>query len=271
MIDLSQVSAKLDQYVKPIDYPVALRMLRGFEPEQLRREQPKAKIPHLDLGKKVLVCQAMAMARKYGWDLILTKQDIPCGTGLVALGLVRMTKSMLAGEDPVAPYNQSQEARARRMRQLPCFAFGEYEALQVAPLHRARFEPDAVVIYANSAQVMRLVQGALFFEGGSLSSNSAGGQGCAQYITRTIQDNQCRYVLPGNGDRIFGLAGDGQMIFAMPRDKIESVVQGLELSHQGGQRLPIPCYLNYEAELPKEYRGLADKLLRASEAGGEEG
>jgi uncharacterized protein (DUF169 family) len=206
----------------------------------------------------------MAMARKYGWELILTKEDIICGTGLVALGFVKMIDSMLNGEDPVAPINQSQEARSRRMRGLPRFGYGEYNALLIAPIHKASFEPDAIVIYANTAQVMRLVQGALFFKGGSLPSSCSGGQGCAQYITQTIMDSQCRYILPGNGDRIFGLVGDDQMIFSMPKEMVESVTKGLRESHKGGQRLPVPSFLNYEARMPSQYQKLTEKLLESS-------
>jgi uncharacterized protein (DUF169 family) len=264
MISLSEVNAELNQYVKPVEFPVAVKMLESFEPEKLRREHPEAKIPHLDLGKKVLTCQAMAMARKYGWELILTKDDIPCGSGLVTLGLVKMIDSMAAGQDLVAPYNQSEEARSKRMHQLTCLPSTKYQALLLAPIHRARFEPDAIVIYANTAQVMRLVQGAVFLEGGSLSSSSAGGQGCSQYISKTILDNECRYVLPGNGDRVFGLAGDGQMIFSMPWGKVESVIEGLKLSHRGGQRLPIPSFLHYDAQMPAQYAELTEKLLAAS-------
>ena len=262
MIDLNEVNDMLAEYVKLMEFPVAIKMLPDFNLKKLRQEHPKAKIPHLDLSMKVITCQAMAMARKYGWELILTKEDIICGTGLLALGFVKMIDSMLNGEDPVAPLNQSKEARSRRMRALPRFEYGEYKALLIAPIHRASFEPDAIVIYGNTAQVMRLVQGALFFEGGSLSSSCAGGQGCSQYITKTIADNQCRYILPGNGDRIFGLVGDDQMIFTMPMEKVESVTKGLRESHKGGQRLPIPSYLNYEARMPSQYQELTEKLLK---------
>ena len=262
MIDLKKVNGVLADYLKLMEFPVSIKMLPDFNLEKVRREHPEAKIPHLDLHKKVVTCQAMAMARKYGWELILTKEDITCGTGLVTLGFVKMIDSMLSGEDPVAPLNQRAEARSRRMRELHRFECGTYEALLLAPIHRASFEPDAIVIYANTAQVMRLVQGALFFEGGSLSSSCAGGQGCSQYITQTIVDKQCRFILPGNGDRIFGLVGDDQMIFSMPLGKVESVTEGLIESHKGGQRLPIPSYLNYEARMPSQYKALTEKLLK---------
>jgi uncharacterized protein (DUF169 family) len=262
MIDLKAVNDTLIEYVKLMEFPVAVKMLPDFNIEKLRQEHPKAKIPHLDLGMRVITCQAMAMARKYEWELILNQEDLICPTGLVVMGFAKMLDSMLSGEDPVAPFNQSREARARRIRTLPRFNHGDYKAMLIAPLHRASFEPDAVVVYGSSAQVMRLVQAALFFEGGSLSSSCGGGQGCSQYITKTIMDKQCRYILPGNGDRIFGLVDDGQMIFSMPKERVESVTAGLRESHIGGQRLPIPSYLKFEVQMPEKYQALTEKLLK---------
>ena len=77
-------------------------------------------------------------------------------------------------------------------------------------------------------------------------------------------DNECRYILPGNGDRSFGLAGDDQMIFSMPKEMVESVTKGLKESHKGGQRLPVPSFLNYEARMPSLYQALTEKLLKRS-------
>ena len=83
MIDLNEVNDVLAKYVKLMEFPVAIKMLSDFNLEKLRQEHPKAKIPHLDMNMKVITCQAMAMARKYGWELILSKEDITCGTGYI--------------------------------------------------------------------------------------------------------------------------------------------------------------------------------------------
>ncbi len=263
MIDVQQADEKLNRLIKLKEFPVAVKMLGSTAVEEIRERYPKAKIPRLDLKIRLVTCQAMAITRKYGWELVLFPEDISCPTGLVTLGFAEMIPSMLAGKDRVAPLNQDTRARGRRMERLTRFPLHRYAAIVLAPLARARFEPDSVVIYGNSAQVMRLVQGAVFFDGGSIASASAGGQGCSQYLTFPVMNGECRYVLPGNGDRIFGLAGDDQMIFAMPWDKVELTLAGLEESHKGGQRYPIPAYLQYEARMPADYEELTAKLLKA--------
>ncbi len=259
--DLKHFDRILNRYLRLDEFPVAVKLLSEFEPQQLRREHPHAKIPHLDMGKTLYTCQAMAMARRYGWELILSQKDICCPTGLVVLGMAEMIPSMLAGEESVTPFTQTTRARSRRMRQVPRLESGRCQALLAAPVHRAEFEPDIVVIYANTAQVMRLVQAAVFKRGGTISSDSSGGQGCAQYLSRVLIDHHCRYVLPGNGDRIFGMVGDGQLVFAMPWAKAEEIIEGLEASHKGGQRYPIPVFLKFQPEPPAQYDKLLDKLL----------
>lgn len=270
MVDLKKVDDRLKEYVKLKEFPVAVKMLETFNLNEIQAQYPKAKIPHLDLKMKVVTCQAMGLVRKYGWELILTKEDISCPTGLVVLGFVDTIDSMLRGEDKVTPLNQGPKARGKRMQELTRLPVNHSGALLLAPIHRARFEPDSIVIYGNSAQIMRLVQAAVFKEGGSLSSASSGGQGCAQYLSYPLISKECRFILPGNGDRILGMAGDDQMIFSMPKEKIHQTMEGLEESHMGGQRYPIPTYMLYEAKLPPSYQELTEKLLKKSGKGGED-
>ena len=269
MVDLKTVDDRLKEYVKLKEFPVAVKMLKTFSIKEIQAQYPKAKIPHLDLKMKVVTCQAMGLVRKYGWELILTKEDISCPTGLVVLGFVDMIDSMLKGEEKVTPLNQDPKARGKRMKELTRFPPKQYEAMVLAPIHRARFEPDSIVIYGNSAQIMRLVQAAVFKEGGTLSSASAGGQGCAQYLCHPLISKECRYILPGNGDRILGMAGDDQMIFSMPKEKINQTMEGLKESHIGGQRYPVPTYMLYEAKLPSSYQDLTEKLLKKTGKGKE--
>src|SRR5512136_736405 len=68
--------------------PLAVKFLKdktGF-PEKTRR-------PSSALGKKVTICQAVTMARVYGWTMGLTRDDLICVPAMVAFGLT-------SAEDP---------------------------------------------------------------------------------------------------------------------------------------------------------------------------
>ena len=55
------------------------------------------------------------------------------------------------------------------------------------------------------------------------------------------------------------MAADDEMAFTFPFEMAEQVVKGLEGTHAGGVRYPIPVYLKYQAEFPKSYQEL-DRL-----------
>ena len=90
-----------------------------------------------------------------------------------------------------------------------------------------------------------------------ITTRSAGSGGCLIPVVASIQENECKYVLPGNGERRIGLVADDEMAFSMPRSRFDEVVRGLELSHKGKQTYPIsPGYLKMEYKMPPTYEGL---------------
>jgi uncharacterized protein (DUF169 family) len=131
------------------------------------------------------------------------------------------------------------------------------ETLWVAPLGRAPFEPQVIVFYGNGAQVMRLVAAALYEKGGQLVSHHAARIDCAELVIRTQQTGEPQVVLPCYGDRVFGQTGDDEMAFAWPFGRSAEIVAGLEGTHQGGVRYPVPSFLRYTGTFPEKYRELA--------------
>ena len=84
-------------------------------------------------------------------------------------------------------------------------------------------------------------------------------------IVAAMLEGECKYAVPGNGDRRLGLVADGELSFGMPRERFEEVMQGLKLSHEGKQTYPIsPGYLKMEYQFPPSYGALRKALLESS-------
>jgi uncharacterized protein (DUF169 family) len=130
---------------------------------------------------------------------------------------------------------------------------GIYSHILVSPVSRTAFEPDLLMIYGNPAQVMRLIQGALYNEGGAVQSSSLGRLGCTSIIT-VIQNDERRFLVPGNGDRIFGMTQDFEMAFMIPAAKVNTVLEGLAATHKAGIRYPITSFFNFEGTFPPFYQ-----------------
>ena len=250
-VDVKAADQALQTYVRPQTFPVAVRMLRSGEPVPERARRPAR-----DFGKRSMNCQVIDMSRRYGWTIALTREDSICSLGITALGFDRPTHYYNSGTLCEGMYTETKEAGARSEAAIDKFDHGEFHGLLVAPLDRAAFEPDLVVVYATPAQVMRLTQAALWKRGGRLASSFEGRAVCADIVVTTMRTGECQVILPCSGDRIFGQTQDHEMAFAIPWARMGEIAEGLEGTHRGGIRYPITQFMEYEAKLPPRYMEL---------------
>jgi len=159
-------------------------------------------------------------------------------------------------------YAENRQAARRQIEAIPRLTEGECGALLLAPLELTEWDPDLVVIYANPAQVMRLVHASTYHEGEPIQSSFGARAGsCAEGIIRTYQTKECQVVLPGGGDRIFAMTGDEELCFTVPAFMLDRVLEGLRLSgRQVGLAYPIPVYQVFEPRFPRTYDKLVSKI-----------
>lgn len=260
MLSLSIIDKALTRYIRPGNHPLAVKMVTYDE-----EIPPDAKRPLRDYGASFTLCQALSLARREGTSIVLDKVSQACPIAMVGLGFVR-PEEYLGGKYKLVPINQSIEARVKSASAMPRFPFGKYKYILIAPIGTASFEPDVILFYGNGAQVMRMIQAAVFASGEALNSKSIGSGGCLLPIVPPILDGECIYAIPGNGERRMGLMADGELVFGMPKNRFEEVVTGLKLSHEGGQTYPFsPGYLRQECRMPSSYEELRKKLIENSE------
>ncbi len=247
-VGLSKFYDALTEHVRLDCFPVAVRMLKPGErfPERVKR-------PAQDLKIKVATCQAIAMARRYGWVVALGDEDISCPLTAVVFGFRKASDFYVKGQACAGMYTETKEAGIRSEEQVAKFSFGEFKYILVAPLHRTTFEPEVIIIYANPAQILRLLAAALWKSGGRLTSSFGGRIDCAEEIIVPQRSGQCEVILPCLGDRVFAQTQDHEMAFSIPADRVEEIIEGLEGTQKGGVRYPIPSFLRYTGEFPEHY------------------
>lgn len=239
-------------------FPVAVKFLRDKKdfPEKTRR-------PFAALGKRVTICQAVTMARVYGWTVGLTKEDIVCVPAAIAFGFS-------ASEDSAASlgrlfcegsYSQSEEIGRKEAASIQRLEKGEYEAILIAPPQRAAFEPDMVAFYGNPAQLMRLVHAWTYREGRRVKGSFGGKVECTEYLLAPFKDQTPHIAIPGTGDRVFSMTQDDEMVFSLPGKFLTALVQDLgEAGKKVGAQYPVPVYLNFQPEFPKNFKDLGKEL-----------
>jgi len=248
MMNQTEFTSSLEKYLRPATFPVGVKLLKPGEPLPAKVRRPKS-----DLGIQVALCQSIAFARRYGWTLAVAESDLNCPLALTAFGYKPELDYYAGGCACGGMYTESNEAGSRTESEVPKFSFKEYEYFVCGPLARLAVEPDVVVQYGNSAQVMRLLHAALWKEGGYLSSRFSGRLDCADIVVETMQTGKPQVILPCYGDRIFAQTEDTEMAFSIPWAWADRIVEGLEGTHKGGVRYPIPAYLRYQPQFPPHY------------------
>lgn len=247
----ASVTAELEQYLRLQTFPIGISLLKNAEdiPQGARR-------PHTAMGVRITICQGVGMARRYGWTVAIGRDDCSCPLAKSAFGLEPLTSYYEEGHTCAGMFTATPEAGARTEAETPRLPYGAYPYVLVGPLARTKRKPDVVLLYGNSAQIMRMVQAGLWERGGRLTSGFSGRIDCADEIIAPFQTGEPHVILPCNGDRIFGMATDEEMAFAFPYHRAEELLIGLQRTHAGGVRYPIPMYLRFEAEMPPSYQKL---------------
>ncbi|MFX1387236.1 MAG: DUF169 domain-containing protein [Promethearchaeota archaeon] len=234
---------KIEELLRPSTYPIAIKLIKDD-----LEIPPKIKKPKSDLKVQTFLCQTFKMARNYGWTMAVTEEDCVCrlARGIYGWDPITEEANNFANQFSVGLYSKDIETAEKFQEHL--YTLKEnYIGLVISPLTRTKIEPDIVQIYCNPAQVTRLIQAYLFIKGGVLNFTSAGRAGsCHEGVIKTIQTNEPQLVVLGNGDRVWGGAEDSEVMFSIPRSKLESVIEGLEATHKAGLRYPIPKYMNYK-------------------------
>ena len=227
-MDYKRIDEVLSRYVRPQTFPLALKLC------QSESELPdKVRMPVRDLGYRIALCQATGLARRFGWVMAVGKDDQCCIGGAVSMGFIP---------------ERSEDDPSKRL------ATGKYSHLLIAPVERANFDPDVIVVYGSPGQIMRLVQsaGRSFPSGAGLNVGAVAtaSADCGDIVARTTLSGDCHFILASGGDRIFGGTQDHEVIFAIPSDKVEAVLKGLEDTHKAGYRYPIITDLRHPPSLP---------------------
>jgi len=258
----TQKAEALNRLIRPLTFPIAVKLVKSVDefPEKTRR-------PSRDMGFKTNPCVAMTMARKYGWTVGMTADDNACLIAAYTYGWSESeseTKKALADFMIVMKYSANENAARTTMEAVEQVKLskGKYAGVVFSPLERTKIEPDLVMIFCNPAQLMRLVHGATQETGVAVQSIFSGRAGtCTEGVLQTFKTGQPKVVLPGNGDRVWAMVQDDEMVFTIPATWLDPVIAGLEATHQTGVRYPIPVDVRHEPLFPGQ---LKDATSRAA-------
>lgn len=206
-------------------------------------------------GLKFAVCQAIAFARYSGRSVVLEADDFACPPAMLIYGI-----ALYDAKEILVSANWLRDASCDFPEmKLP---LGKFKTFLFGDLTRMKEKPDAILIFGNPEQVGRLIQAKTFFGGTVNASLTAKFASCAEALLPAI-NGEVTIAIPGAGDRVFAGVDENELIFAMPYDWLDKILEGLENAGKGANvSYPVQRFLFFTPRFPKTYREIAEKFKR---------
>ncbi len=186
--------------------PVAVKMLKQ------ESDIPKEAVrPKKDRGYHLAQCQAFSMSRREKATIAMLKEDNWCPGAVLSYGLVP----------------KPDDAVARAQNNGDYFEYGKYIGILTAPLKKATFEPDAVIIYCDTNQ-LRIILLSLKPEDRALVKSNFFPFSCSNAVVPVIKNSEYWINLPDPGEYARALTMAGEMMFSVPKDKLAGLVDNLK-------------------------------------------
>lgn len=248
--DIKAIAGRYDRLLRLSTYPVAVKLFQDVkELEEVKDERGRpVRRVRPALGERLTVCQFIAQARYLGVTLGAVAETISfCKPGAVAMGFTELPEDY--PDNYVGAYFTTEEVARKTLAAMPRFEAGKYAAMLVSPLERAPVDPDVVLFYGNSAQIIRFVWAYLCDKGGRLDFSCCGLAVCADVIVPPIQTRKPAIALGCMGGRLLSWPSENEVVCGVSADILEDVLKGMEFNQRAGVMYPVPWpVINFEPQ-----------------------
>jgi dephospho-CoA kinase len=252
-VDWEKLTRRMEQLMRLKSFPVAFKMLE--------KKEELGRIPFLrrPQGKRTM-CQLITEVRNFDWTVGAELDDFLSPMCPSIIGLTDTPELYKDGTFRSIVWVKTKADGRKYEASLPRLSLGQYEAVAMAPLVYNPFEPDIVLIYANPAQMMLLINALQFEDYAVMQFYCVGESSCSDAIARCYLNGKPSLTIPCYGERRYGHAQDEDLVMAVPAGMMEKALRGLEVLYRRGIRYPI-SYAGAEQDLggsfPMSYGGMA--------------
>ncbi len=248
---------RLEQLMRLKSFPVAFKLLEN-----------KAEldgIPYMRrMAHKSTLCQLINLARSFDWTVGADLDDF-LGEGCPSIiGLTHITDFMKDGTFRSIIWTKNRADGKKYENSIPRLPVGKYEAVALAPLVYNPFDPDIVLVYANPAQMMLLINAIQFEDYEVMQFFCVGETSCADAIARCYLTGKPSLTIPCYGERRYGHAQDDELVMALPASMVAKALKGMEALYSRGIRYPI-SYAGAECDLWDKFPGSYQSLDMVTE------
>jgi len=231
-MDWEKLIRRLELLMRLKSFPVAFKMLE--------KKEELDGIPFLRrMDRKRTLCQMITLVRNFDWTLGAGLEDFQGPLCASIIGLTDTPELFKDGTFRSVVWVQTKEDGKKYEESIPRIPLGKYEAVVMAPLVYNPFEPDIVLIYANPAQMILLINSLQFENYEVMHFSCVGESSCSDAIGRCYLTGKPSLTIPCYGERRFGHAQDDDLVMAVPAGMMEKALRGMEALYRRGIRYPI--------------------------------
>ena len=184
--------------------------------------------PKRDFHRRFTFCQMTAASRYYGWAVGSSIDDMSCPGEMMIFGFIDPPDYFLDGSLSYGLYTEKKEDGKKLDENIPRLPYGKHKGLITSSLEYPATEPNIVMVYGTPGQMIKLITAYVYKTGDEIYLSSSGKAGSCTGVAETILTGKPRLVLPGLGDRTVGHTEDYEMIFTIPREWMDKIIDAME-------------------------------------------
>lgn len=232
---------RLELLMRLKSFPVAFKLFED--------RQAISGIPFIRrMNHKSTLCQLINMVRNFDWTVGAELDDFMSVVCPSIIGLTDIPDYMKDGTFRSIVWTKSRADAKKYEAEIPRLPTGKYQAVAMAPLVYNPFDPDIVLLYANPAQMMLLINSLQFENYEVMQFYCVGESSCSDAIARCYLKGKPALSIPCYGERRYGHAQDDEMVMAIPAEMMDKALHGMEALYKRGIRYPI-SYAGAESDV----------------------
>jgi len=242
---------RLEALLRLKTFPVAIKLLE--DPEELVKNK------WVRRPKRLTLCQLINIVRTFDWTVGVTADDFPAECASI-IGLVDfndLPEELKDGTFRSLVWCRTKQDGKKFEEAIPRIPGGKYKAVILAPLVYSSSDPDIVLIYANPAQMILIINALQFEDYERLQFSCVGESSCSDAIAQCYLSGKPSLTIPCYGERRYGHAQDDEMVMALPPKDVEKVERNLEELYKRGICYPVSyagSQLDISPVMPPSYQ-----------------
>lgn len=246
--DINQMGKEIETWLRMRVHPIAFKLIKE------ENELPKdTVIPSRDIGKRLNLCQAFSLVQRSGVTIGMFLSDHWCFEPVIGLGFADRIPKFLSGYHRYPDSVRDMEAAENWCHNMPYLEQERQTGLLMAPIHKATFMPDVVIMHINGMMASQMLIVKNWMDGGDITCQLSGHAGCVYAIVPPLQKQSCHIAIPCRGDRQVGMAQDDEIFFSFVPKMLPDFIAGIEVLEQNGWGIPMHHFIKEEVQMRDKY------------------